>query len=664
MDFSPNYGLNLPSRDNDTDIADINQLSTNFRIIDEELAKTASKESVEQLELNVSEKNNEFSNRILALEENKQDKLTAGDNVNINSNNVISVTVDQTYTPESANAQSGVAVAGAIADKPNLFKGTEISIDIGDIVGIGFDDIPERWATLKVGDLYYNTEEQKTYQCISVDFTNNRLRAEFKAFGSGDITVDQIYNPTSENAQSGKAVAEAISNLSVEGLPTIYQEEPKLGSNLLSGNEVWTSAGWSGSASSGWTHTSGNTSQLKVPVSIESGAYYVVEFDANADIADNALTVTLGGSDAYSIYWGGMGLLYYVGIKTVNTNELTFIPASNYTGKITNIIVKKIIKVSQPYLSVEDSIGNITLEIRPTDSNRDSLYFGASSGGQDVGGNGNVGIGIEALSKNVSGFWNTAIGRLAMRDNVGGTRNTAIGQSALLTNLYGHRNIAVGSYVLNANKTGNENVGVGVDTLYDNVDGTGNVAVGFMALTNNVSGDENVAIGKYTASGMKTGNYNVALGASALPACTSGSNNMAIGNSSLYRNTTGSNNVAIGSLAGRGASGGGAYHQNIFIGANSAKNITNGCTGNIVIGTNAAASLADGARCIVIGHECDIPTGSYKLNIGELIKGSMLSTNKYLEVDGGMQINALPTTDPKIVGRLWNDNGVVKVSAG
>ena len=53
----------------------------------------------------------------------KQDKLTAGTNITIDSNNVISAsgggggTVDQTYDPTSTNAQSGTAVAEAVENK-------------------------------------------------------------------------------------------------------------------------------------------------------------------------------------------------------------------------------------------------------------------------------------------------------------------------------------------------------------------------------------------------------------------------------------------------------------------------------------------------------------------------------------------------------------------
>ena len=46
MEKSTNFGFNLPSRDGD-DIADINQISDNFKIIDE---KVASKEDLGDIE--------------------------------------------------------------------------------------------------------------------------------------------------------------------------------------------------------------------------------------------------------------------------------------------------------------------------------------------------------------------------------------------------------------------------------------------------------------------------------------------------------------------------------------------------------------------------------------------------------------------------------------
>ena len=66
MEYSENFNFALPSRDNDIDLADINEIANNFRKIDEKAVK-------------------------------KED-------------------IDQTYDPKSENPQSGVAVAEAMAD--------------------------------------------------------------------------------------------------------------------------------------------------------------------------------------------------------------------------------------------------------------------------------------------------------------------------------------------------------------------------------------------------------------------------------------------------------------------------------------------------------------------------------------------------------------------
>jgi hypothetical protein len=107
MEYSEKFGFNLPSRDGD-DIADINQIADNFRIIEE---RVPSKDDLKNIKINI----------------------------------------DQTYRPESENAQSGKAVAEALE-----------SIQFGE---------------------------------------------------GGVVVVDQTFNPNSKNAQSGKAVAEAISGI-------------------------------------------------------------------------------------------------------------------------------------------------------------------------------------------------------------------------------------------------------------------------------------------------------------------------------------------------------------------------------------------------------------------------------------------------------------------
>ena len=116
----------------------------------------------------------------------KQDKLVSGENIKtINNQSILGsgnitieggsdVEVDQNYLPTSENAQSGKAVAEAVSDKQDsLVSGTNIkTINNQSILGSG----------------------------------NITIEG-----GSGSsITVDQTFNPESENAQSGKAVAEAV----------------------------------------------------------------------------------------------------------------------------------------------------------------------------------------------------------------------------------------------------------------------------------------------------------------------------------------------------------------------------------------------------------------------------------------------------------------------
>ena len=70
-------------------------------------------------------------NEIEQLRISKQDKLIAGNGITISKENVISTTnsggnigtaVDQTYNPESKNAQSGIAVAEAIGSINNHYE--------------------------------------------------------------------------------------------------------------------------------------------------------------------------------------------------------------------------------------------------------------------------------------------------------------------------------------------------------------------------------------------------------------------------------------------------------------------------------------------------------------------------------------------------------------
>jgi hypothetical protein len=114
--------------------------------------------------------------------------------------------VENEYDPTSTNAQSGIAVAQAVEDGARVFKGSLLSArpnQMGMYDAISTDDI---WSA-KAGDIYING-----YTCYSIldvlEQSNNGKRIIYCGLNYAN---DIEYNPESYNAQSGKAVAEAIS---------------------------------------------------------------------------------------------------------------------------------------------------------------------------------------------------------------------------------------------------------------------------------------------------------------------------------------------------------------------------------------------------------------------------------------------------------------------
>lgn len=90
MEYSKNFDFALPSSANDVDLADINEISNNFRKIDENAVK---KEDGKGLSTN------DFTD----ADKSKLDGALSLENI------------DQSYNPTSENAQSGVAVAEALS---------------------------------------------------------------------------------------------------------------------------------------------------------------------------------------------------------------------------------------------------------------------------------------------------------------------------------------------------------------------------------------------------------------------------------------------------------------------------------------------------------------------------------------------------------------------
>lgn len=546
--------------------------------------------------------------------------------------------------------------------------------DILDLIGLG-----------KHGNLTVKTETES--ESILWNVHNGSVIEGYEIDEeTGDITlfVRLVPNPTipAEKIKIKQSFDIPEDIISEDKFTTQAEnEEPVYGEELASA-DGWTVDGWSGDFSNGFTHTTGNTNSLVFTMPEDTAQNtYRISFRCSESIAVESLMVRCGGSDLFDLY-GQPDKPFRLGIVSVENGNIEFVPASTFKGTITDISIKRVTGFNATKQTITDSTGEISYEMRTTKASLDNLFIGKHSGEDNISGRGCVAVGSSALQNNTSGFWNVGIGHNALRDNTVGSRNVGIGYIALAENITGIRNIAIGSYALNHNKTGNKNIAIGADALDHNVDGSQNVAIGLQALYQNTSGNYNTAIGAAALSST-TGNNNTAVGYSALHKCTTGNsnvgmgyyagvnittgaNNFALGANALYKLKTGSYNIGIGIQAGRGQGTTTGFKQCIFIGSETGYSLCDNADYNILIGTNAGHAITTGARNIIIGEnlETPTPTTSYWVNIGGLYEGSRNTTDKYAKINGGLQLSDIPTTDPAIAGRVWNDNGTLKVSAG
>lgn len=458
-------------------------------------------------------------------------------------------------------------------------------------------------------------------------------------------------------------------------------EEPTCGEELASA-DGWTADGWTGDFVNGFTHTTGNTNSLIFTMPEDTAQNtYRISFRCSEKITVESLMAKCGGSDLFDLYGQPYNPIT-IGIVSVENGNLEFVPASTFKGTITDISIKRVTGFNTTKQIITDSTGEISCEMRTTKSSLDNVFIGKHSGENNISGVGCAAVGSSALQNNTSGFWNVGVGLNALRDNTVGSRNVGIGYIALAENITGTRNIAIGTFALNHNKTGNKNIAIGADSLDKNESGSQNVAIGLQTLYSNVSGnfntavgvgslgnstsDNNTAVGYHALDKCTTGNTNIALGYCAGAGITTGSNNFALGANTLYKMKTGSNNIAIGVQAGRGQGTTAGFKHGIFIGANTGYALCDNADYNILIGCNAGKAITTGIYNIVLGDniETPTPTTSHWVNIGGLYEGSRNTADKYAKINGGLQLSDIPTSDPAIAGRVWNDNGTLKVSAG
>jgi hypothetical protein len=329
--------------------------------------------------------------------------------------------------------------------------------------------------------------------------------------------------------QNGGTFTDAGFRLDVNGttrfIGTASTDSPPLGSELLTTSN-WTSTGWTGDFTTGFTHTTGNTSVLSNTLAAVIGTYYKIQ-------------ITMTGRTAGSIIIGFGGQTRSVSNTrtfeplVTTTGNLTITPTSDFDGTI--IVSVRTIGLASPSLTISPSTGTGQITMRATNVTGNTiigLEAGqrlSSSGVGDDGSN-NTFFGYRAGRNSTIVRYNTFIGVAAGELSVTGTDHTAVGYRALYANTIAFENTAIGKQA-GENSTGSANSFLGAYAGQNLLTGSSNIFVGANA-------------GRYITGG-STANTNTAnsifIGANTRAAADNQSNQIVIGHG-----TTGlGNNTAV-----------------------------------------------------------------------------------------------------------------------
>lgn len=274
---------------------------------------------------------------------------------------------------------------------------------------------------------------------------------------------------------------------------TTQTSGPTLGSELLS-SSGWTSTNWTGDFSTGFTHTTGNTTALSNSYAPSVNSSYQL-----------SLTVTGRTAGNYSVSFGGMTLygqsatLIY-GFRATSTSGVSITPSSDFDGTIV-FSLKQITAPNKPLVSYYNDSGVLLSDIHSGASGTNNTFFGSESGQYLLPTRGsNTGFGASALKFLSGGEYNTAVGRAALETLSAGSYNTAIGGKALNSLTAGQSNTLVGYDSFVSMTTGNGNTGIGRSICKNITTGSLNICVGYSGLgTTLTTGSNNILIG--TSSG-------------------------------------------------------------------------------------------------------------------------------------------------------------------
>jgi hypothetical protein len=325
---------------------------------------------------------------------------------------------------------------------------------------------------------------------------------------------------------------------------TSASDTAPLGSELLT-SANWTTTGWTGDFSTGFTHSTGNTTALSNTLAGIIGNYYQISYTLTG-VTSGVVTIEFGGQ---SIVTNGTGAF---GPRATTTGNLVVTPTSDFNGTI--VLSIKVISVSSATTTFTNSAGVARVEIRATSSGNNTT-FGNNSGARITLGTSNSLFGTGAGANITSGKDNSFFGV-----NAGQATNIGAGNSFF-----------------------------GLQSGFNNTIGTNNSFYGFNSGFNIIDGSQNSFIG--VGSGVYIANGSTAL--------TKASNSVFIGFSTKANANNEDNQIVIGANStGNGANTitiGNINITNNYIQGNfnitDAKNIILGTTTGTKIGTATSQKL-------------------------------------------------------------------------
>lgn len=280
-----------------------------------------------------------------------------------------------------------------------------------------------------------------------------------------------------------------------------------LGAELLTSSN-WTTTGWTGNFTSGFTHSTGNTNILSNTFAADINKYYFISYTVTNRTA-GSFVISFGGYTS-----GNLTATNSVGPIATTIDNLNITPTSDFNGTI--ILSIKEITSNNPSIRFLNSDGGVTNEIRISKRVRNT-FIGFSAGSknlnfEDTRGAYNTFIGSQAGQNNTTGNENTFIGSLAGRNMTIGSGNSFFGYSSGQSSTFGFANSFFGTFSGANNTTGFNNIFFGNSAGINNTTGSTNTFLGVSAGQANQTGSNNTYIGIGSGANSTTGSGNFVAG--------------------------------------------------------------------------------------------------------------------------------------------------------